>query len=86
MKRKRHTSLTILIGFILPFINIKTLSTTAALQNVSTPGRSADEVSYIPLKLNGKSTSYTIYRGSRHSNKATLIRFNGTSWETVGSV
>ncbi len=41
--------------------------------------------SYIDIGFDSGDTPYVVFRDEANSNKATVMKFNGSSWETVGS-
>uniref|UniRef100_UPI0025BED8A4 hypothetical protein n=1 Tax=Ignavibacterium sp. TaxID=2651167 RepID=UPI0025BED8A4 len=48
--------------------------------NVGTAGFSAGEASYISIAIDGSGTPYVAYRDGRDSSKATVKKYNGSSW------
>ncbi len=52
---------------------------------VGTPGFSTGGASYMSLALDSTNTPYALYRDGAQSNKATLMKFDGTSWVAVGT-
>ena len=55
-------------------------------QYVGTSGFSPGEASYtLSLALDSNDTPYTVFRDSDSSGKATVMKYNGTDWEILGS-
>ena len=54
-------------------------------ETVGSAGFSAGAASYTSLALDGAGTPYVAYRDGGNSDKATVMKFNGTNWDNVGS-
>jgi len=52
--------------------------------NVGNVNFSAGGASYPSLALDSSGIPYVAYQDSAHSNKATVMKFNGTNWVDVG--
>ncbi len=66
------------------FVATPNVLAAASWQNVGSAGFSAGSVSYTSLAFNG-STPYVAYEDSTDSNKATVMKFDGSNWVTVGT-
>ena len=49
-------------------------------------GFSAGTVDYTSIAVNTSNTPYVVYKDVANSNKASVKRFDGTSWVTVGAI
>ena len=54
-------------------------------ETVGSAGFSAGKVSYTSLALDASGTPYVAYMDNANSNKASVMKFNGSSWVNVGS-
>jgi len=48
-------------------------------------GFSAGPVQYASMAVDSSNTPYVVYQDGGNSNKATVMKFNGSEWEDVGS-
>ncbi|MBA6340589.1 tandem-95 repeat protein [Colwellia sp. MB02u-10] len=58
---------------------------TEAWETVGAVGFSADNASYTSLALDSSGTPYVAYIDTASSDKATLMKFDGSDWVTVGA-
>ena len=54
-------------------------------QNVGNAGFSAGEADYVSLVIDGSGTPYIAYEDGDNSDKATVMKYDGTSWVPVGA-
>lgn len=52
---------------------------------VGTPGFSAGEADYLSMALSAEGVPYVAFADANNGNKATVMRYSGTGWETVGA-
>jgi len=53
--------------------------------NTGSAGFSADSAWYTSIAIGGDGIPYVVYGDKANSNKATVQKYNGTSWEVVGT-
>ncbi len=69
-------------GYLLVVIIIFTgLNIQAQWQDVGSPGFSAGPVEATSLAFDGSGMPYIAYVDGGNSNEATVMKFNGSSWE-----
>jgi hypothetical protein len=79
----------LLVLFLLIFstfsFNLKEVSADMIWQKVLPVEISSSGINYPSLVIDGNNKLYVAFSDGANSNKATVMTYNGTSWETVGS-
>ena len=60
-------------------------SLTNSWDAVGSVGFSANSVNYSDIKINNAGIPYVAYRDANNSNKATVMKYDGSSWVAVGN-
>ncbi|MBU1299984.1 MAG: VCBS repeat-containing protein, partial [Bacteroidetes bacterium] len=64
---------------------VRSFTTSLNWWDVGTPGFSAGAVLYPSFAIDRGGTPYAVYRDGGNGQKATVMKYNGTSWVTVGT-
>ncbi len=78
-------SLAIIVSLLVSVVGLPLISARAAggWENVGPAGFSAGEVYYVSLAFNS-GRPYVAFQDVTNGNKASVMKFNGTSWVNVG--
>ncbi|WP_256759572.1 S-layer homology domain-containing protein [Cohnella sp. WQ 127256] len=90
LKRKRLIWIWMLVvTMVTPLLPVQQATVQAAgvyeWQAVGSAGFSAGAAVNISIALDSSGTPYVVYRDYGNSNKANVMKYNGSSWELVGS-
>ncbi|MDD3284866.1 MAG: GLUG motif-containing protein [Patescibacteria group bacterium] len=89
INKYNKTSMKKLVFFSLVFlfliIGVKTSFATADWINVGSAGFSAGRADYTSIAIDTTGTPYVVYMDFGNSNKATVMKYNGSEWVNVGS-
>ena len=80
----RVSVVTLVIFLLLMLAGSQQLRAQGSWDTVGTVGFSAGMADYTSLALDASGTPYVVYADAGNSNKATVMKFDGSNWVTVG--
>ena len=81
----KKSRLALILVLIMALLTTSVLAATYSWQNIGSAGFSVGDAHFISLALDGSGTPYVAYMDAGNSNKATVMKYDGTNWVTVGS-